>query len=81
MNRGGKNDHVWAKHLLNEGDWDCSSFINNQKLSLGQLRNILRLNVLDRLSVIFEDVNSNNCVVELWVGRLQDVVVCVFAIV
>jgi hypothetical protein len=81
VNCGGENDHVWTKHLLDKGDWDCSSFINNQKLGLSQLSYILRLNVLDCLSVIFKDIYAHNGVVKFWVCRLQNVVVRVLPIV
>jgi len=68
VNSGGKDDHVGTEHLLDKGNRDGSSFINDQKLRLSQLRHVLRLDVLNRLPVVLEDINAHDCVVEFGVG-------------
>ena len=42
---------------------------------------ILRLNVLDGLTMVSENIDANYCMVELWVGRLKNFIVGVFLIV
>ena len=81
VNRRRKDYHVWTKHLLDKCDWNRSCLINDQELSLGQLGMVLRLDVLNRLPVILEDVDSDNGVVPVSVSRLQDVIIRVLAIV
>ena len=36
------------------------------------------MNVLDRLAMLPEDVHTNDCLVEVWVGRLNQLIVQVF---
>ena len=81
MNRRRKDYHVWSKHLLDECDRNCSCLINNQELSLGKLGVVLWLDVLNSLPVILEHIDSDNGVIPLSVGRLQDIIVCVLTIV
>ena len=81
MDSGGEEDHVGPEHLLDQSDGDCGSFVDHQELCLGQLGHILRLNVLNRLAVILEDVDSHDGVVEFGIRRLQDVVVGMLPVV
>ena len=81
MNSRGENDHVRAKHLLHESYRYCGSFINNQEFSLSQLSIVLRLYVLNRLPVVFEDINTDYSMVEVRVCRLKDVIVGMLSIV
>lgn len=67
--------------MLDKCDWNRSCLINDQELSLGQLGMVLRLDVLNRLPVILEDIDSDNGVVPVSVSRLQDVIIRVLAIV
>ena len=48
---------------------------------MGKLGVVLWLDVLNSLPVILEHIDSDNGVIPLSVGRLQDIIVCVFAIV
>ena len=48
---------------------------------MSQLSIVLGLYVLNRLSVVFEDINTDDGVVEVGVCRLQDVIVCMLSIV
>ena len=75
----GEDDHVGAEHLLHQSDGDRGGLVNDQELSLGQLSIVLRLNVLNRLPVILEDVNTNHGMVEVGVCRLEDVIVGVLS--
>ena len=70
MNSRGENNHVWTEHLLDDSDRDRSCLIDNEKLSLGQLCIVLRLDVLNSLTMILEDIDTNDCVIEIRVGRL-----------
>ena len=70
MNSRGENNHVWTEHLFDDGDRDRSCLIDNEKLSLGQLCIVLWLDVLNSLTMILEDVDPNDCVIEIRVGRL-----------
>lgn len=42
---------------------------------------ILGLNILNCLSVVSKNVNSYDSMVEVWVRRLQNLVVCMFLVV
>ena len=42
---------------------------------------ILRSDILDCLPVISIDIDADNCVVEVWVGALQDIIVLVLFVV
>ena len=81
MNCATQYDHRRPKHLLDNSNRNGSRLINHKQLSLGQLGVILWLDVLDRLPMVLKDVYSHNCIVEIRICRLQDVVVCVLTIV
>jgi len=68
MNGGGEDNHVGAKHLLYESDGDSCGFINHEKLSLSQLAVILRLDVLNSLSMVLEYIDADDGVVEIGVS-------------
>jgi len=81
MYGGRENDHVRSQELLDERDWDSSSLIHNEEFSLAEGGTILRSDVLNSLSVVAVDVNSNNGVVELRVSALEDFIVGVLLVV
>ena len=81
MNRATQYHHIRPQHLLDDSDRYSSRLIDHKQLSLGQLSIILRLDVLYRLPMVLEHVHSHHCIVEIRVGRLQDVVVCVLTII
>ena len=81
MNRATQYNHIRPEHLLDNGNWNSSRLIDHKQLSLGQLGIILWLDILYRLPMVLEYVHSHHCIVEIRVGRLQDVVVCVLTII
>ena len=54
-----------AKQLLHNRDWDSSSLIDKHKFGLGELGVILRLDVLNGLAMVAENIYAHNCMVEL----------------
>ena len=78
---GGKYDHVGAEQLFDKGDRNSGRFVHNQQLSLGKGSLILRSHILNRLSVISENVYSNHSVVEVGVRALQNVIILMFFVI
>lgn len=76
----GHQHKVGSHELLNNRDGYCSCFIDNQQLRLTEFGVVLRPNVLDGLSVISVDVDSHDCVVELGIGTLKNLVILVLLI-
>ena len=76
-----ENDHIRSKQLLNKSDGDGSCFVDNKKLSLSQLGIILRSDVLNSLSMVSENVDSDHCMVEFRVSALQDFIVLVLFVI
>lgn len=81
MNSRRQDDHVWAKELLHYCDWDGGCLIDDEELSLRKLGVILRANVLDGLSVVSININSDNCVVKFWICTLQNFIVLMLFII
>ena len=76
----GEHDHVGTQHLLHKRDGDGCGLVNDEQLRLRQLPVVLRLNVLDRLTVVLEDVDSHDGVVEVRICRGEDVIIRVLAV-
>jgi len=72
---GGQENQIGPKQALNKRQRNGRSFINNQELGLSEFWCVSRMNVLDGLTMVSENVDSHNCLVELWVGRLHKIVV------
>ena len=81
MDCGTQNHHVGSEDVLHQRDWDRSSLINYHEFRLRQLGVILGLDVLNRLSMVSEDVDTHDSVVELRVGALKNFVVSVLFVV
>ena len=70
MNCAAEDYHVGAKHLFDYCDGNGCCFIDNKQLRLRQLSIVLRLDVLDGLPMVLEHVHSDDCIVEVRIGRL-----------
>ena len=80
MHSRAENYHIWAKHLLDESNGDGCSLIDHQQLSLGQLGVILRLDILDRLPVVLENIDTHHSVIKVRISRLQNVIVLMLTV-
>lgn len=65
---GGQENQIGPKQAFNKRQRNGCSFINDQELSLSKFRCVSRVNVLNGLTMVSENVDSHNCFVELWVG-------------
>jgi hypothetical protein len=65
---GGHEDEVGTQQLLHVGQGDGGGFVDNDQLGLAELVVVLRVDVLDGLSVGAENVHSDDGLVELGVG-------------
>jgi hypothetical protein len=60
-----QEDKVWPEHGLYERKWDGRGFVNDHQFGLRKLVCIAWLNVLDRLSMLFEYIHPHDGVIEL----------------
>eukprot|EP00126_Sphaerothecum_destruens_P002083 Sdes_comp15523_c0_seq1m4476 len=81
VNCGGHEDQIRAQKLLHERERNRSGFINHDQLGLPQLVVILRLDVLDHLPMLLENIHAHNCLVEAHVGGADQLVVDVLCVV
>ncbi|MEM9665707.1 MAG: hypothetical protein AAF970_12275, partial [Bacteroidota bacterium] len=71
-----KRAALHVKQRLDQRQGDGGRLVNNHQLSLAQLGGILRLDVLDNLSVrLVEDIDAHNGLVEGRVGGLHQLIV------
>ncbi|EGG25142.1 hypothetical protein DFA_03389 [Cavenderia fasciculata] len=75
-----EEDEVGPEQVLDVGEGDGGSLIDDDELCLAEFLVVLRLDVLDSLTMRAEDVDADYSIVELGVGRLDQLIVDVLGV-
>ena len=75
VDRWRHEDEVRSEQVLDQWKWNGRRLVDTHELCLAELVRVRRVDVLDRLTMLPEDVHANDRLVELRVGRLDEFII------
>mmetsp|Transcript_38661 Transcript_38661/g.62383 ORF Transcript_38661/g.62383 Transcript_38661/m.62383 type:complete len:233 (-) Transcript_38661:552-1250(-) len=72
-----QQNQVGPQELLDHWQWDGRCLVDDQQLGLSQLLVVRRIHVLNCLPVVLEDIDPNERLVQVRVGRLDQLILLV----
>ncbi len=76
----GHEHEVRSEEILDQGQGNGGRLVDHHQLGLAELERVRRMNVLNGLAMVAEDVDANDGLVELGIGRLHQLVVDVLLV-